>query len=103
MNTEYHYMRFSVSPKISDALSVRQAIQGALVQAFGVAGGSIYLDILWVAEEGNEMVVRTTKGDSMMIVAAVTSASTPRISLQKESSFLPALSSTSATLDEEHL
>ncbi|PBK90778.1 hypothetical protein ARMGADRAFT_1111441 [Armillaria gallica] len=47
------------------------------------------------------MVLRTTKGDSMMIVAAVTSALTPRISLQKESSFLPALCSTSAALYEE--
>ncbi len=36
-----------------------------------------------------------------MIVAAVTSASMPSISLQKESSFLPALCSTSAALNEE--
>ncbi|KAK0460702.1 uncharacterized protein EV420DRAFT_1478451 [Desarmillaria tabescens] len=103
MNTNYHYMRFLVSPKTADALSLRQAIQNALVQTFGIVGGSIYLDILWVAEDGNEMVLRTTKEDSTKIVAAVTSASTPRISLQKESSFLPALGSTSVTLDEEDL
>ncbi|KAK0205535.1 hypothetical protein DFS33DRAFT_1258169 [Desarmillaria ectypa] len=103
MNTDYHYMRFSVYPKGADALSLRQAIQNALVKTFGIASGSIYLDILWVAEDGNEMVIRTTKGDSTRIVAAVTSASTPRISLQRESSFLPALSSTSAALEEEDL
>ncbi|KAK0219651.1 hypothetical protein EDD85DRAFT_780206 [Armillaria nabsnona] len=103
MNTDYHYMRFSVSPKAADALSLRQAIQSALVQTFGIAGGSIYLDILWVVEDGNEMVLRTAKGDSTMIVAAVTSVLTPRISLQKESSFLPALCSTSAALDEEDI
>ncbi|PBK90780.1 hypothetical protein ARMGADRAFT_933730 [Armillaria gallica] len=103
MNTDYNYMRFSVSPKIADALSLRQTIQSALVQTFGIAGGSIYLDILSVVEDGSEMVLRTTKGDSTMIVAAVTSALTPRISLQKESSFLPALCSTSAALDEEDI
>ncbi|KAK0194608.1 hypothetical protein F5146DRAFT_926350 [Armillaria mellea] len=103
MDTDYHYMRFSVSPKTADALSLRQAIQSALVQTFGITGGSIYLDILWVAEDGNETVLRTTKGDSALIVAAVTSAPTPRISLQKETSFLPALCSTSAVLDDEDI
>ncbi len=62
MNTDYHYMRFSVSPKTADALSLRQAIQSALVQTFGIAGGSIYLDILSVVEDGNEIILRTTKG-----------------------------------------
>ncbi len=40
MNTDHHYMRFSVSPKTADVLSLRQAIQSALVQTFGIAGGS---------------------------------------------------------------
>ncbi|KAG7445241.1 uncharacterized protein BT62DRAFT_897249, partial [Guyanagaster necrorhizus] len=57
MNTKYHYMQFSVSPKISNVLSVHQAIQSTLIQVFGVADRSIYLDILWVAEEGNETVI----------------------------------------------
>ncbi|KAK0498987.1 hypothetical protein EDD18DRAFT_1154790 [Armillaria luteobubalina] len=103
MNMDYYYMRFSVSPKTTDALSLRQTIQSALVQTFGIAGGSIYLDNLWVAEDGNETVLRTRKGDSAMIVAAVTSALTPRISLQKESSFLPALCNASAAVDEEDI
>ncbi len=61
MNIDYNYMRFSVSPKTADTLSLRQAIQSALVQTFGIAGGSIYLDILWVVEDGNEMVLRTNE------------------------------------------
>ncbi len=59
------------------------------------------LRYLWMVDDG--IVSRTTKGDSTMIVtaAAVTSASMPRISLQKESPFLPALCSSSTALDEE--
>ncbi|PBK97294.1 hypothetical protein ARMGADRAFT_1075796 [Armillaria gallica] len=78
--------------------SFRQAIQRSSTN-FGIAGGSIYLDILWIVDDGK--VSRTAKEDSTMIVTALTSALMPKISLQKESSFLPALCSSSTALDEE--
>ncbi|PBK97281.1 hypothetical protein ARMGADRAFT_1075779 [Armillaria gallica] len=76
--------------------SFRQAIQRSSTN-FDIAGGSIYLDILWIVDDGK--VSRTTKEDSTMVVITLTSM--PRISLQKESPFLPALCSSSTALDEE--
>ncbi|KAK0187740.1 hypothetical protein F5146DRAFT_934572, partial [Armillaria mellea] len=76
------HVRFSASPKTEDPLSFRQAIQCTLVQTSNIAGSSIYLDVLWVVDDGDEMVSRTTKRDSTMIVA-LSPLAMPRISLQR--------------------
>lgn len=53
-----HYLRFSVSPACPDALTVRKAFQDALLQSFGLTSANIYIDILRLAENGAEVVVR---------------------------------------------
>lgn len=54
----YHYVRFAVAPACADALSIRKAIQDALTQAFGLVSASTHVDVLWLADDGSEMVVR---------------------------------------------
>jgi hypothetical protein len=41
-----------------DALTLRKAIQDAVSRAFGLVHAGTYADILWVAEDGSEMVMR---------------------------------------------
>ena len=55
-----HYLRFAISPACPDELTVRKAFQDALLQSFGLTSANIYLDILWLAEDGAEVVVRIT-------------------------------------------
>lgn len=54
----YHYIRFSVAPACTDALSIRKSIQDAFAQVFGLVSASTHVDILWVAHDGSEVVVR---------------------------------------------
>lgn len=56
--SEYHYISFSITPCTTDAWAIRQAFQTALQQTFGIVGGSLYLDVLKIAEDGSETVVR---------------------------------------------
>ncbi|KAI0050681.1 hypothetical protein FA95DRAFT_1486839 [Auriscalpium vulgare] len=88
-----HYIRFSLAPACADALLVRRAIQDALTQSFGLTASSTYLDILWVADSGEEAVVRTGVSDAARVMAATAVyAGRMRLSVVKESSFLPSLS-----------
>lgn len=57
-----HYIRFSVSPPTQDALTLRKALQDTLNQSFGTTSSSIYLDILWVASDGGQFVIRVRQG-----------------------------------------
>ena len=54
----YHYIRFRISPPSSDALSIRKAISDALLQTFGLSAESTYVDVLSIAESGQECVLR---------------------------------------------
>jgi hypothetical protein len=56
----YHYLRLSVTPACPDALTIRKAIQDAITQSFGIYS-TTYADVLWVAEDGAETVVRLRK------------------------------------------
>ena len=56
--TENHYIRFSITPSTQDVLILRKALSDALTQTFGTTCASIYLDILWVSEQGTSMVIR---------------------------------------------
>ncbi|EKM52385.1 uncharacterized protein PHACADRAFT_61360, partial [Phanerochaete carnosa HHB-10118-sp] len=53
-----HYIRFSVSPANTDGLTIRKALQDALLQSFGLTSANVYVDVLWLAEDGAEVVVR---------------------------------------------
>ncbi|GJE88983.1 hypothetical protein PsYK624_050710 [Phanerochaete sordida] len=87
-----HYIRFALSPATSDGLAIRKTLQDALLQAFGLTCANTYVDILWLAEDGGEVVVRVGSSEATRLMAAVTTHSaTPRLSLLKDSSFLPAL------------
>ncbi|RDB17738.1 hypothetical protein Hypma_001052 [Hypsizygus marmoreus] len=114
--SEHHYIRFAVSPPTTDALTLRKALQDALTQTFGITSAGLYTDILWSADDGAQFVVRVRKGSVLhsryldikriprlriyipmsrdaakFLSAAVAWSDQPRISLVKESPFLPSL------------
>ena len=60
--SEYHYIRLAVSPQNTDLLTLRKTLQDSLTQTFGVTAASTYIDILWVADDGGQFVVRVGKG-----------------------------------------
>lgn len=47
-----------MTPPCSDALTLRKSIQDALGQSFGMVYSNTYVDVLWVAEDGSELVIR---------------------------------------------
>lgn len=57
-NTGNHYLRLAVTPPRADGLSVRKTLQDALLQSFGLTSANTYIDVLWLAEDGAEVVVR---------------------------------------------
>ncbi|KZT68022.1 hypothetical protein DAEQUDRAFT_672063 [Daedalea quercina L-15889] len=90
--SSYHYVRFSLAPACADALSIRKSIQDAFTQSFGLVSANTYVDILWVADDGSEVVVRLAESEATKLLASVAAFSgRPRLSLVKESSFLPSL------------
>ncbi|KAF5381525.1 hypothetical protein D9757_008129 [Collybiopsis confluens] len=91
LNSNYHYLRLSLEPKEQEQLRIRYTIQQALLETFGITAGSIYLDILWVAQDGSDVVIRIRPDDARNVLAAATSWSSPKMQLVKESSFLPSL------------
>ncbi|EMD30906.1 hypothetical protein CERSUDRAFT_100878 [Gelatoporia subvermispora B] len=92
MEPANHYIRFSVSPPNTDALTLRKALQDALSQTFGLVAANTYIDILWVAEDGTEVVLRVARSNAQRVLSAVAaSAAYPRLSLVKSSAFLPSL------------
>ena len=58
LKTDQHYVRFTVDPPCTDGLTVRKTLQDALLQSFGLISANTYIDILWVAEDGREVVIR---------------------------------------------
>ncbi|RPD63360.1 hypothetical protein L227DRAFT_521441 [Lentinus tigrinus ALCF2SS1-6] len=92
LTSNYHYIRCSVSPVCTDVLAIRKSIQDALGQSFGLVSSHTYVDLLWLAEDGSEVVVRIGPSDAPKLLAAMTAwTGSPRLSLVKESSFLPSL------------
>lgn len=65
--SDYHYIRLAVSPSNTDALVLRKTLQDALTQTFGITASSTYIDILWVADGGEEFVVRVGNGSVMFL------------------------------------
>ncbi|PCH43159.1 hypothetical protein WOLCODRAFT_164278 [Wolfiporia cocos MD-104 SS10] len=91
-SSSYHYIRLSVSPPCADVLTLRKTMQDALLQTFGLLSANTYIDVLSLAEDGSEVVVRIAKNEAAKLLAAVAAfAGSPRLSVIKESPFLPSL------------
>ncbi len=56
--SSHHYIRFAANPPCTDALTLRKTIQDALLQSFGLTSANTYVDVLWVADDGTEVVAR---------------------------------------------
>jgi hypothetical protein len=54
----YRYIRFSVKPSVTDALTLRKLLETAMLQSFGVSRAATYMDVLWISEEGHDAVIR---------------------------------------------
>ncbi|KAH9852999.1 hypothetical protein C2E23DRAFT_729913 [Lenzites betulinus] len=92
LSPTYRYIRFAVSPPCAGALTLRKTIQDALGQSFGLVSSHTYVDILWTADDGSALVVRIGESDAPKLLAAVTASNAmPRLSVVKESPFLPTL------------
>ncbi|OAX36926.1 hypothetical protein K503DRAFT_268521 [Rhizopogon vinicolor AM-OR11-026] len=89
---KYSYIHFSIKPPCTDALKIRKTVQDGLEEAFGVTTSGTYLDILWIAEGGSNVIIRVaTKDASKFLAAVVTTTMSPRLSMIKETCFLPSL------------
>ncbi|KAJ2935317.1 hypothetical protein H1R20_g1777, partial [Candolleomyces eurysporus] len=91
--TTKHYIHFSITPPLSDALRLRKSLSDALDQAFGATSAAVNIDVLWLAEDGKDVVLRVHPDDAPKVLAAAVSSldNGPRLSLVRESPFLPSL------------
>ncbi|PPR02303.1 hypothetical protein CVT24_011641 [Panaeolus cyanescens] len=90
--SQKHYIRFSVNPPTKDALTIRKALANAISDSHGITAAGTFLDILYVSDEGKDCVIRLNRNDTSMVVSAMASAvEEPRLSVVKESPFLPSL------------
>ncbi|KAG6890130.1 hypothetical protein C0995_011423 [Termitomyces sp. Mi166 len=44
-----------------DGLSLRKILQDALTQTFGVTSAGLYIDVLWMAEDSSECIIKSHK------------------------------------------
>ncbi|KAF8970710.1 hypothetical protein BDZ97DRAFT_1790632 [Flammula alnicola] len=92
LHSKTHYLRFSITPATKNDLALRKTLADALMQSFGLTSTATYLDILWTSDDGSDCVIRAQKEDATKISAALASwTESPRLSLTKESPFLPSL------------
>lgn len=107
----YHYIHLKISPPSIDILTLRKTIANALSQSFGLQEEGTYLDILSLAEDGTECILRVRPecvllsrcvfkssvnglfiSDASKILASlVTWSENRQFSLVKETPFLPSL------------
>ncbi|KAG1721966.1 hypothetical protein EDB19DRAFT_1770323, partial [Suillus lakei] len=74
------------------ALKLRKSMQDGLAETFGITAAGTYLDILWIAESGSEVVVRLSVEDAPKLTAAVViTPASPRFSMIKQTNFLPSI------------
>lgn len=55
--SEYRYIRFKITPAISDPLLLAKLFEDALMQSFGLSRAGTYVRLLWIAPGGGEEVV----------------------------------------------
>lgn len=98
-SNRHSYIHFSINPPCTDALKLRKAIQDGLAETFGITASGTYLDILWIAESGSEIVIRLSEEDAPKLMAAVViTPVSPRFSTIKQTNFLPSLTSSKQRL-----
>jgi hypothetical protein len=108
-SNKYSYIHFSVEPPCTDALKLRKTMQDGLAEVFGVTASGTYLDILWIAEGGSDVIIRLAVQSVMskktifvsnelnirdtpnFLAAVVATTTPPRFSMIKETCFLPSL------------
>jgi len=61
MHLDNHYLLLSMTPATQDILTIRKTISDALELSFGMTFSAIYIDILWVDNEGAKSVIRVHK------------------------------------------
>ncbi|KAG2757710.1 hypothetical protein P692DRAFT_201734647, partial [Suillus brevipes Sb2] len=90
LSNNHSYILLSINPPCADALKLRKAMQDGLMETFGVTASGTYLDILWIAESGSEVVIRLAEKDAPRVMAAVViTPASPRISTIRQTNFLP--------------
>lgn len=90
LSKNHSYILLSINPPCADALKLRKAMQDGLMETFGITASGAYLDILWIAESGSEVVIRLSEKDAPKLMAAVViTPASPRISTIRQTSFLP--------------
>ncbi|TFK71229.1 hypothetical protein BDN72DRAFT_837985 [Pluteus cervinus] len=89
---QYHYLRLSLSPPTQDIFRIRKVLETALTQSFGITAAGTQLDVLWLADTGEEVIIRVQDDDAPRVLAALVATNDlPRMSLVQESPFLPSL------------
>ncbi|KAG2344632.1 hypothetical protein BDR05DRAFT_961537 [Suillus weaverae] len=92
LSKNHSYIHLSINPPCADALKLRKVMQDGLAETFGITASGTYLDILWIAESGSEVVIRLSEEDAPKLMAAVViTPASPRFSTIKQTSFLPSL------------
>jgi len=61
MPLDSHYLLLSMNPPTQDVLTIRKTISDALELSFGMTFFAVYIDILWVDNEGAKSVIRVHK------------------------------------------
>jgi hypothetical protein len=61
LSKKHSYILLSINPPCADALKLRKAMQDGLMETFGITASGTYLDILWIAENGSEAVIRLSE------------------------------------------
>lgn len=90
LSNNHSYILLSINPPCADALKLRKAMQDGLMETFGITASGTYLDILWIAESGSEVVIRLSEKDAPRVMAAVViTPASPRISTIRQTNFLP--------------
>ena len=123
LSPAYDYVRLAITPACVDAITLRKSIQDALGQSFGIVSSHTYLDVLWIDELGEELVIRIGQryaylnciltfpssrfahpncvlitSDTEKLLAAIAAATAvPRLSYVKRSTFLPSLNCVNPT------
>jgi hypothetical protein len=57
----YHYIHVRISPPKSEILAVRKTISAALSKTYGLSAEGTYVDVLSLAANGEECILRVQK------------------------------------------
>ena len=81
LELQFRYVRFAVSPPTKDPLTLRKAFQDALIQTLGITSAGTYMDVLWVAGNGAEVIVRVRDEHVLIFQSSYISFVTQKITV----------------------